>query len=273
MPRFVIGIGSQRAGSTLLHRILDDCTPVMMHPVKELHYFDTKFRIRDPRVLKEFSSRQLDRELDDFVTGTKPTQFGAKKSAYLRANWMLASRDIDDVEYADLFRPFQPDAVLGEITPEYMLLRESQIEYMAEVVGAEAKIILIRRDPVDRFVSAFKLLKMYGGGTIDSERFSDELVATLSSMPTWVDQQIQLNNYPEAEAQFRRHFGSVLVLDYRAMSADPGGLARDLEAFLELPVNADAVREKLAVRVNAIGETGEVTDEALVTLKQRIGVA
>lgn len=35
--KFVIGIGSQRAGSTLLHKILDECTNIFIHPVKELH--------------------------------------------------------------------------------------------------------------------------------------------------------------------------------------------------------------------------------------------
>ncbi len=53
--KFVIGIGSQRAGTTLLHTILSECTPVFMHPLKELHYFDTLFDTRDIQLLRGVS--------------------------------------------------------------------------------------------------------------------------------------------------------------------------------------------------------------------------
>ena len=48
MNRFVLGIGSQRAGSTLLHHCLDVASDVFMHPLKELHYFDTLHGVRVP---------------------------------------------------------------------------------------------------------------------------------------------------------------------------------------------------------------------------------
>ena len=67
MNKFVIGIGSQRAGSTLLYTILEQCTPIYMHPVKELHYFDTLFNVRNPSVLHKFSVHQLHRDIDKIV--------------------------------------------------------------------------------------------------------------------------------------------------------------------------------------------------------------
>jgi hypothetical protein len=36
MNRFVLGIGSQRAGSTLMHHALEASTDVFIHPLKEL---------------------------------------------------------------------------------------------------------------------------------------------------------------------------------------------------------------------------------------------
>ena len=67
MTKFVIGIGSQRAGSTLLYTILEQCTPIYMNPVKELHYFDTLFGVRHPNVLQKFSTNQLNQDIEHIV--------------------------------------------------------------------------------------------------------------------------------------------------------------------------------------------------------------
>ena len=59
---FLIGVGSQRAGSTLLYRILNkSVNGIFMHPVKELHFFDSIHKIRPPEALKIFSTQQLRR--------------------------------------------------------------------------------------------------------------------------------------------------------------------------------------------------------------------
>ena len=69
--RFIIGIGSQRAASTLLHTLLSDSSDAFMHPVKELHYFDTLFGVRPQEALTEFSTRQLMREVDHIVAASE----------------------------------------------------------------------------------------------------------------------------------------------------------------------------------------------------------
>ena len=89
--RFVIGIGSQRAGSTLLHNLLDESTSIFMHPLKELHYFDSLFHVRAREALVAFSRRQLDRQLDEIIAAT---QYGFIDKSYkclLRTNRILAS--------------------------------------------------------------------------------------------------------------------------------------------------------------------------------------
>ena len=86
MKRFVIGIGSQRAGSTLLHRILEQCTDIFMHPVKELHYYDTLFEVRGARALRVFSKRQLDREWARLVSEDTHAYIDEKYRCYLNTN-------------------------------------------------------------------------------------------------------------------------------------------------------------------------------------------
>ncbi|WP_349829385.1 sulfotransferase [Brevibacterium litoralis] len=270
MARFVIGIGSQRAGSTLLHRILESATPIDMHPVKELHYFDSLHNIRNPQILKEFSARQLDRELRNLVDHAGPIRLNHRQATALRANWILSNSNVNEVDYSDLYRPLNKREVVGEITPEYMLLRGSQVQEMADTVGSNAKIILITRDPIDRFISSFKLLKVYGGGEVNKETFSRDLIDTLQSMPTWVDQQIQFSNYHEAETEFRKYFREVLVLNYESIVSRAFPLSSTLSQFLDVKVDQAKVEELMNVKVNQIGESGDISDEAHAALRDRI---
>ncbi|TAL51617.1 MAG: hypothetical protein EPN92_00395, partial [Chitinophagaceae bacterium] len=145
--RFVIGIGSQRTGSTLLHHLLEASTNIFMHPLKELHYFDTLHRIRPKEALRDYSLRQMAREVEKIVTA-KDLNFLTKKryKCYLRANKILATNTIENINYLDLFRPCLMNTdLLGEVTPEYMLLNDIAIENMKSVIGENAAIILICR--------------------------------------------------------------------------------------------------------------------------------
>lgn len=272
MAQFVIGIGSQRAGSTLLHKVLDEASPVMMHPVKELHYFDTRNGIRDESVLKEFSRRQVDRELGRYLGAEHPNFMNRRHAWYLNTNWKLYSESIRTIGYRDLFKPFLGLPHLGEATPEYMLLNESQIQDMANRVGEDAKILLITRDPLDRFVSAFKLLKVYGGGEIDPERFSQDMIETFETMPGWIEQQIGLNDYAGAEARFRSVFPHVHVLSYESLISDFDREVGSVGEFLGVDIDMERAREVVGSRVNALGETAELTDEALDLAKKRLGL-
>ncbi|MBG6083542.1 sulfotransferase [Zhihengliuella flava] len=273
MPKFVIGIGSQRAGSTLLHRILDECTPVMMHPVKELHYFDTLHGIRAPKVLTDFSQRQLDREFARLASAEGPEKIGRRVGCYLNTNWMLYSRPVHEINYHSLFKPFLGREFVGETTPEYMLLSDEQIAEMRSVVGAEARIILVTRHPLERFLSAYKLLKVYGGGEVDKERFSDDLAETLETMPSWIEQQIALNDYVGAEKRFRKHFDNVLVLSYEEMTSNLRHVVAGVAEFIGVEVDLDKAESFSSQRVNSIGETGSVAPDVLEKVRARLGLS
>ncbi|MFT7005932.1 MAG: hypothetical protein ACJAXJ_000434 [Colwellia sp.] len=269
-PNFVIGIGSQRAGSTLLHRILDECTDIFMHPVKELHYFDTLYDVRDKNVLTEYSKRQLNRELDRIIEAKRYGFMDKKYKTYLRANKILATKKVEDIEYIDLYRPsILGNSYLGEITPEYMILPDEGLQKMVGTVGKESKIILIARHPVQRFVSAFKLLKVYGGQTIVPEEFNDMLVDTLNSSPAWMSQQDELNDYQTVLKQYKQHFTNVLFLSYDNIVNDVEKTHRELEAFLNIPVDKQKYETMLTNKVNAIGETASVTKETVNVLAKR----
>ncbi|MCP1304856.1 sulfotransferase [Halomonas sp. R1t8] len=263
MPKFVIGIGSQRAGSTLLHRILDECTDIFMHPVKELHYYDTLYGVRQPDVLKEYSQRQIDRELDRLISDKAHGYINKRYKCYIRTNKILATQEVKDVDYLDLYRPcIAGNEMLGEITPEYMILPEEGVKRMAEELGSNAKIILISRDPVERFISAFKLLKNYSNPNYNPVFFEEDLLESLETMPSWIGQQKQMNDYEAALNKYLKYFDDVLFLSFEGMIKDVYVLKEKLETFLGVELD-DRKFEAIffGKKVNQIGETAVVSEK------------
>lgn len=263
-PKFVIGIGSQRAGSTLLHRILDECTDIFMHPVKELHFFDTLYEVRHQNILTKFSKRQIERELGRLIDAKNFNYIDKKYKCYLRANQLLAQNTIENISYLDLFRPcILGNKFLGEITPEYMILPEQGIQKLASTVGHDAKIILIARNPVQRFISAFKLLKAYNNQKVPSDEFDSQLRDILVNSLKWVEQQDQLNDYQTALKNYEKHFSNVLFLSYDNIVGAVDKTHKQLENFLSQPVDKVKYTKMLDHKINAIGETGSVSEATI----------
>jgi len=271
MKKFVIGIGSQRAGSTLLHKILDECSEIFMHPLKELHYYDTLYGVRQQSILKEFSKRQLDRELDKIISSVSHHFIDKRYRCYLRANKILLNKEIADVDYFDLYRPFLAEAnILGEITPEYMLLPDSAVARMRTDLGASTKIILIGRDPVDRFLSSFKLLKSYGGGVHDSSALEREVSQAIEEMPAWIEQQKRFNSYDIALNLYKKYFDSVLFMSYEKIISDIHGSHRLLEDFLETKIDLECMKNIMKKKVNSLVETGKVSEGLRAFISTRV---
>lgn len=269
MTKFVIGIGSQRAGSTLLHKVLSECTSIFMHPIKELHYYDTLFGVRKPDILKEFSQRQLNRELDRLAQSDSHGYIDKTYRCYIRANKMLANNDVANIDYYDLYRPcIAENRLIGEITPEYMVLPEAGVQQMAEDLGKSTPIILISRDPVNRFISAFKLLKVYSGDNYDKNKMSEDILEVIDTMPEWIDQQIALGDYNSAQSLYERYFDNVLLLSYENDLNKPNLLGNKLQECLDIKVDRRTLRKITKTRLNKIGESGEVSPEVMSRLKE-----
>lgn len=271
-PKFVIGIGSQRAGSTLLHRILDECTDIFMHPVKELHYFDTLYDVRHQDVLTKYSKAQLDREFERLIKSKEHGYISNKKyKCFLRTNKLLHENKVEDIDYKDLFRPcLMGNKMIGEITPEYMILPEEGVKYMAEIIGADAPIILITRDPVERFISAFKLLKVYGKENVNMSNFAKEILSVFDELPTWVEQQRLLSNYELAYNNYSKVFDNVTMISYDDLVNDADLVCSKLEIALGTEVNRDRYSLMLGKKVNQIGETSSIEEHTKKELARRL---
>lgn len=151
-PNFLC-IGAQRSGTSWLHANLRKHPEVWMPPIKELHYFDQKEMLDSLPLLKSSSFK--------------------RKYRYYQKNWQVFSRAIEskkrkdslDLEtlrwlinysfglrsdkwYASLFEPGKGKTI-GEVTPEYGLLKEKSVAHIHELMP-DAKIIFLMRNPMQR---------------------------------------------------------------------------------------------------------------------------
>jgi hypothetical protein len=269
--RFVIGIGSQRAGSTLLHRLLEASTNVFMHPVKELHYFDTLYGVRAKEALKDYSLRQMAREVEKIVSA-KDLAFLTKKKykCYLRTNRELAMVPIERVNYLDLFRPcVMGHPLLGEVTPEYMLLDDVAIEKMKQVVGEDAAIILICRNPVKRLLSAVKLMNSYNNLKMDNVAAGAWLERMMNENTSWMMAQDKYNDYQTTIERYSKHFPHFIAISYDQMVTEPVQTAEKMAKALNIKINPEVFKRETGKVVNNLGGDFEISGEILKLLQLR----
>ena len=270
--KFVIGIGSQRAGSTLLYHILNDCSPIYMNPIKELHYFDTLFQVRSQHTLRRFSQRQLNNGLDHIVNSKEHSFIDKRYKNFLRTSFILATKPIDKIEYLDLYRPCVADhKVLGEVTPEYMILPKEGVREIAKVVGCNAKIVLLARNPVKRFISAFKLLKFYEGNAEHYEigDFEEDMLATIKSNGEWMRVQDEFNDYEKALIKYNQEFSDILFLSYDELFGNVEKAVSKFSDFLGEEFNENKYKSIISEKVNSLTKTVPISENTMSLLSAR----
>jgi hypothetical protein len=269
-PKFVIGIGSQRAGSTLLHSLMDESTDIFMHPVKELHFFDTLFEIRPRTALVDYSLNQIQREINHLVKKQTYEFIDKRYKCYLRTNNILAFNNIAKIDYLDLYRPcISSSNFLGEITPEYMLLTEPQIEIMRNIIGSDAVIILLCRNPVDRIISAVKLVNSYNNLGMTDSQASNWLKDNIDNDSNWIKNQDKFNDYENTEKRFLKYFSNTIVLSYEKLISQPDVVAKLLEERIGTNVALKDFVDGISIRKNSLGRSFDLNSDLKNILKLR----
>lgn len=269
--RFIIGIGSQRAGSTLLHSLLESSSEVFMHPLKELHYFDTLYGYRSSQALQEFSDRQIVREIDRIVS-SNDLEFvkNNRYKCYLRTNRLLARLPIEKINYLDLFRPnLKNHQLLGEVTPEYMLFNEESIVKMREIIGDDAGIVLICRNPVRRFLSAVKLMNSYNNLQMNDDAANEWIEYMLDSDNAWIQAQDKYNNYAAAIDLYSQKFSKFIAISYDNLIKKPISAAKKISEITNISINEKIFSQGLEKIVNNLGENHNISQKILLKIEKR----
>lgn len=230
-----------------------------MHPVKELHVFDSLHHIRPRQALQAFSRHQLERLRGQYGDLTDARISASKRLVCeIRTNEILCESDISDVKYLDLFRPMLMHyRWLGEVTPEYMLLSEVQLQQIFDMFNGRVIPILIVRNPAKRFLSAFKLRHFYMRPAGQPVPNNDELLSNLNLLldqyekDGWVKAQLLFNQYREAQQRLQAVFGDqVLVFSLDRLILNPYTIFRDFSERTGLDVDHQLAEQCLKKKVN-----------------------
>lgn len=251
--KFILGIGSQRAGSTLLANLLNQHPLIELHPLKELHYFDTLFGFREQNVLKEFSAKMLSREIDQLIDSHSFNFISDTWKWYIDSNWKLFIENVKNINYLDLYNEkFINKNVLytGESTPEYMLLNEEHISVIRNTIG-NAYIILICRNPIKRILSAFNLLIEYQAINLSNEELDELFDFMIENNDFWVLIQIAYSNYVQTIERYTKYFNKFLYLSYDDITDNPDKILMDLTNFLGIKFERNNYLYFLENRINS----------------------
>lgn len=269
---FILGIGSQRAGSTFITRLLNQHPKIAIHPIKELHYFDTVAGIRNESVLKEFSQNQVKREINRLCSAKETEFITPMWQWYLKSNYQLSTTAIADLNYFDLFSSFsglEQVKFIGESTPEYMLLNEAQIKSIKNIVG-NAHVIIMCRNPVKRITSSFRLLLEYGRKKVShtQKEFDSLFLDLIKKNDIWVKQQILYNDYVRAISNYQKSFDRVLFLSYDDVVEEPDKILNSLTKFINLDFNSDKMTSLFKKKINSLSVEYSPGDEVKEKLEQ-----
>ena len=254
---FILGIGSQRAGSTFIARLLNQHPSVAIHPLKELHYFDTMFGLRNEETLTDFSKSQLNREINKLCDAENFEFITSSWKWYLRTNLTLYTKSISEIQYFDLFSDVYESSdidIIGESTPEYMLLSKSQIHKMREIIGGNARIIIICRNPIKRIVSSFRLLLEYRrqGEQKSFEQCDELFLQLIEKNDIWIKRQMLYNDYERAIENYKLYFNNVLVLKYDDVINAPEKIIDEISNFTNLDFHTKVKKEFFKRKINSL---------------------
>jgi Sulfotransferase family len=272
--KFILGIGSQRAGSTFVAKLLSQHPAIAFHPLKELHYFDTIFGIREERILKEFSQNQLTREINKLCNANNLDFVDPTWKWYVKSNLELLVTPISKINYFDLFSEMKSEKIkyVGESTPEYMLLEEVQIAKMREIIG-DAYIILVCRNPIKRIISSFRLLLEYGDNkqAKSNRNLDDFFLELIDSKNVWHAKQIQYNQYDQSIARYSKFFDRVIAISYDDIVENPDKIIEQINNFLEIDFNPNKMAKFFARKINSLKTEYKPNDDVVLKLNDLFG--
>ncbi len=143
-----IGIGAQKTGTTWLADYLSSHEQVCFSPIKELHYFNTKYlNVNFDKIF----IKKLHQCVLNIATSTDKLRI--KKAQLLLKRLEMHNNDKAYMQYFnDLINS---EKVFGEITPAYSMLDSNGFKAIREI-HPKVKFIFMMRNPIDRFWSQLR---------------------------------------------------------------------------------------------------------------------
>ncbi len=215
-----IGIGAHKSGTSWIFERLKEIDDFELPPIKEIHYFDRKYKQNKLHFTKRFSN------FKSYVDCVKICVLNFNKINWFY-NWYF--NNYSDKWYVSLFKSKK---IQGEITPAYSILSIEEIKRLKKVANPQ-KILFIIRNPVDRAWSHYQYL-IQRGKKIDKKNLIKEIKSFMLS-----DEQRERSNYIQIINKYRTFFKDedIYILFYDSILNEPEALIKNILTVFGLKKN------------------------------------
>ncbi len=226
----LLGIGTQRSGTTWLWRNLSQLPALYAPHFKELHYLNRTGTTPHP-LQQQFRLQHLHEVLAEEARGT------IEDPAFVRwfRHFALSKRN-DDAWYKSLFLDASPDQLALDFTPAYCRMPPTQIARTVAKIP-HVRVILMLRDPIDRAWSQLHL---------NRARPTKPPVRTPTDFQRWCQSRdvADYNDYQGIIERWKAAVGHerLFVGYYEDIQARPLDLLHRLARWLDVPFDPAWVR-------------------------------
>jgi hypothetical protein len=252
-PDFIC-IGAPRAGTTWLYKTLQLHPEIWLPPLKEIAYF-TKTH---PPVLSPSPRSNLFKDIFHLAWYKDVLRVLARMrnvSDLKNVEWWIRyyCGKRNDRWYRSLFAKAPSGSRVGEISPQYTVSGDADIQHMRNI-APDTKILFLIREPLDHFWSRFHFNRRLGRLTGDEMASALKLLSVEDGQPKML--------YSRTMRNYARHFpaNQILVLFYDAIVDQPAHLLAEIFKFLGVP-NCSIDPEKLSERINTTDRSNPMPEE------------
>lgn len=207
-------VGAMKAGTTSLMDILARQDAIYASPIKEPHYFTEEL----PEILYE------------------PSRFFSLKGYFDKEfpKPLHIAKVQSEEQYQKLFSLRKDEKYLLEASTMY--LHHPGVAQKIAAYNPEAKIIILKRDPLERTFSHYRMLiGLSRENRSFEEVISEEIKKYHQGTLPWYS-YIGMSFYKKAIAEYKKYFKEVLVLDFQTFVSQREKALKILEEFLQVPL-------------------------------------
>jgi len=156
---FALGVGAMKCGTSWVNAYLASLKDVTASPLKEVHFFDSKF----PGLKEDPTNERAFERLSSHIERIADPVKGVQSRPHFQSTVDRIKMIYDDNAYFDHFARICTDETktLTELTPAYATIGEDGFRYVKDFFRSqdvELKIFFLMREPVDRLWSHFRFM-------------------------------------------------------------------------------------------------------------------
>lgn len=264
-----LGVGFQKAGTTWLYSVLQSHQRISLHPIKELHFFDSQFNCGGYSVerRRKKALMALHNQLDNYFNKTDLMTIDLDKINQLESLLKLCVRPYSIDTYLSLFSGIENE-IVGEITPSYSTLNEKAIQYIRNALG-NIKIIMMIRNPVSKAWSSFRFHHQRCTKKNINEMNDQQIYNLITKDKQWLKHCDDRCNYDRAISLYSKYFNDIKYIIIDDIVRDPIRVIHETCQYFNIDYNSDNFQEIAVKKMNEGKIKIEIDDGAKKVLFAR----